>query len=241
MPDRKPGIRTGAILFLLSSRQRSFSAGNEQDETRCPERTGPYVAHTKSNASCRSAGNRGPRYVPRRRDGSRFSCGKAGKSAWNAGMVQLPRRRPRSAERSRGSRSRGPDRQPSPARGAVSEQSIDDLRRPRPKHHCPDAELHGQGVESEEAKAALYSTVHGAGRLFGRKQAIRTFTKPQMDGWLQERGVMLSGGGIDESPMAYRRLPEVLAYRAASLKVLHTLRPFAVAMAGEAEFDPWKD
>jgi len=98
-----------------------------------------------------------------------------------------------------------------------------------------------EGVECEEAKAALYSTVHGAGRLFGRKQAIRTFSKPQMDGWLQERGVMLSGGGIDESPMAYRRLPEVLAHHAASTKVLHTLRPFAVAMAGEAEFDPWKD
>ncbi|MGA7384103.1 MAG: RtcB family protein [Methylocella sp.] len=98
-----------------------------------------------------------------------------------------------------------------------------------------------EGVECEDAKAALYTTVHCAGRLFGRKQAIRTFTKPQMDGWLQERGVMLSGGGIDESPMAYRRLPEVLAHHAASLKVLHTLRPFAVAMAGEAEFDPWKD
>src|SRR5580704_512543 len=98
-----------------------------------------------------------------------------------------------------------------------------------------------EGGDSEEAKAALYSTVHGAGRLFGRKEAIRTFTKPQMDGWLQERGVMLSGGGIDESPMAYRRLPEVLAHHAASTKVLHTLTPFAVAMAGEAEFDPWKD
>ena len=74
----------------------------------------------------------------------------------------------------------------------------------------------------EEAKAALYLTVHGAGRLFGRKEAIRTFTKPQMDGWLQERGVTLSGGGIDESPMAYRRRPEVLAHHAASTKVLHT-------------------
>jgi tRNA-splicing ligase RtcB (3'-phosphate/5'-hydroxy nucleic acid ligase) len=98
-----------------------------------------------------------------------------------------------------------------------------------------------EGVDSEEAKAALYSTVHGAGRLFGRKEALRTFAKPQMDSWLQERGVTLSGGGIDESPMAYRRLPEVLAHHAASTKVSHTLRPFAVAMAGEAEFDPWKD
>ncbi len=98
-----------------------------------------------------------------------------------------------------------------------------------------------EGIDCQEAKDALYSTVHGAGRLFGRKQAIRTFTKAQMDEWLQERGVLLAGGGLDESPMAYRRLPEVLAHHRASVKVLHTLRPFAVAMAGEAEFDPWKD
>jgi tRNA-splicing ligase RtcB len=41
--------------------------------------------------------------------------------------------------------------------------------------------------------------------------------------------------------MAYRRLPEVLAHHRGSVKMIHTLRPFAVAMAGEAEFDPWKD
>jgi tRNA-splicing ligase RtcB len=98
-----------------------------------------------------------------------------------------------------------------------------------------------EGVDSQEAKAALYSTVHGAGRLFGRKEAIRRFTRTEMDGWLQQRGVTLVGAGLDESPMAYRRLPEVLAYHANSVKVLHTLRPFAVAMAGEGEFDPFKD
>lgn len=98
-----------------------------------------------------------------------------------------------------------------------------------------------EGVDSPEAKAALYSTVHGAGRLFGRKQALRTFTRQQMDEWLTARGVMVSGGDLDESPMAYRRLPEVLAHHAASVKVLHTLHPFAVAMAGPAEFDPFKD
>jgi tRNA-splicing ligase RtcB len=26
-----------------------------------------------------------------------------------------------------------------------------------------------------------------------------------------------------------------------SIRVLHTLRPFAVAMAGDGEYDPWKD
>jgi tRNA-splicing ligase RtcB len=98
-----------------------------------------------------------------------------------------------------------------------------------------------EGVDSPEAKASLYSTVHGAGRLFGRKEAKRRFTRAEMDRWLQKRGVTLVGADLDESPMAYRRLPEVLASHAGSIKVLHTLRPFAVAMAGEGEFDPFKD
>lgn len=98
-----------------------------------------------------------------------------------------------------------------------------------------------EGVDSDEAKASLYSTVHGAGRLFSRTQAKRQFTKAQMDAWLQERGVTLVGADLDESPMAYRRLPEVIAQHAGSVKVLHTLRPFAVAMAGRDMEDPWKD
>jgi tRNA-splicing ligase RtcB len=98
-----------------------------------------------------------------------------------------------------------------------------------------------EGVDGPQAKAALYSTVHGAGRLFGRKQALRTFERTEMDAWLQARGVMLAGGDLDESPMAYRRLPDVLAHHDASVRVLHRLRPFAVAMAGSGEFDPWKD
>ena len=98
-----------------------------------------------------------------------------------------------------------------------------------------------EGVDSEEARASLYSTVHGAGRLFGRKEAKRRFRRAEMDAWLQSRGVTLIGADLDESPMAYRRLPEVLAQHAGSVRVLHTLRPFAVAMVGEGEFDPFKD
>ena len=33
----------------------------------------------------------------------------------------------------------------------------------------------------------------------------------------------------------------VIAEHAGTIKVLHTLRPFAVAMAGAGEFDPFKD
>ena len=62
-----------------------------------------------------------------------------------------------------------------------------------------------------------------------------------MDDWLRTRGVVLVGADLDESPMAYRRLPDVLAEHAHTIKVQHTLRPFAVAMAGSEEFDPFKD
>ncbi len=98
-----------------------------------------------------------------------------------------------------------------------------------------------EGIDGPTSAAALHSTVHGAGRLFGRREAKRRFTRAEMDAWLVQRGVTLAGGNLDESPMAYRRLPDVLAQHAGTVRVVHTLRPFAVAMAGEGELDPFKD
>jgi tRNA-splicing ligase RtcB (3'-phosphate/5'-hydroxy nucleic acid ligase) len=98
-----------------------------------------------------------------------------------------------------------------------------------------------EGAESEKARTSLYSTIHGAGRMLGRKDAKRRLTRAQMDAWLRERSVTLIGADLDESPMAYRRLPDVLRAHAGTVKVLHTLRPFVVIMAGASEADPWKD
>jgi tRNA-splicing ligase RtcB len=67
------------------------------------------------------------------------------------------------------------------------------------------------------------------------------FTRDEMDSWLREKGVLLRGGDVDESPMVYRRLEDVLAYHKGTIRIVHTLRPFAVAMAGPGEFDPYKD
>jgi tRNA-splicing ligase RtcB len=105
-------------------------------------------------------------------------------------------------------------------------------------------------------KDALFSTVHGAGRVMSRTQA-RGKTKgwgpkarvvspglvsqEMLDSWLEERGVILRGGGLDEAPQAYRRLPSVLAAQGGTIEVLHTLRPIIVVMAGANEFDPYKD
>jgi len=98
-----------------------------------------------------------------------------------------------------------------------------------------------EGVDSARSAESLYSTVHGAGRLFSRTQAKKTFDRAEMDRWLAERDILLSGADLDESPMAYRRLPEVLARHEGTFRILHTLRPVAVLMAGRGERDPYKD
>ncbi|HEV8304737.1 MAG TPA: RtcB family protein [Gemmatimonadales bacterium] len=108
------------------------------------------------------------------------------------------------------------------------------------------------GVRDLQARA-LYSTVHGAGRVMSRTAAAgkRTrkgrvlkegaISREMMQAWVKRKGVVLRGGGTDESPHVYRRLPEVLAAQGPTVEVLHTLRPLIVVMAGAEEFDPYKD
>jgi tRNA-splicing ligase RtcB len=109
-----------------------------------------------------------------------------------------------------------------------------------------------EGVECDEATYSLYSTVHGAGRVMSRTAARGKFrgkkeitpgkvSRHMMDAWVREKGVELRGAGTDESPHCYKRLPEVLDYHKHSVKILHTLTPIGVAMAGENEIDPYKD
>jgi tRNA-splicing ligase RtcB len=107
---------------------------------------------------------------------------------------------------------------------------------------------------AREQAEALYSTVHGAGRVMSRTAAAgkrnrRTgqvitpgkVSPDMMRTWIEKKGVVLRGGGLDEAPQVYRRLPKVLAAQGQTVQVLHTLRPLIVVMAGADEFDPYKD
>lgn len=58
---------------------------------------------------------------------------------------------------------------------------------------------------------------------------------------LEAKGIHLRGGGADEAPGAYKRLPAVLEAHAAHIKVCHQLRPIGVAMAGADVKDSYKD
>jgi tRNA-splicing ligase RtcB (3'-phosphate/5'-hydroxy nucleic acid ligase) len=142
-----------------------------------------------------------------------------------------------------------------------------------------------EGLESADNAEALYSTVHGAGRVMSRTQAAgrvrrrkrwactnrdcdvvadqsgmcpehgTTLRKvwheeqvkrgvvdwPAVQARLRAQGIVLVGGGADEAPEVYKRLPEVLAVHGDTIRVKHTLRPLGVAMAGRDVVDPYKD
>jgi tRNA-splicing ligase RtcB len=107
-------------------------------------------------------------------------------------------------------------------------------------------------------EAALFSTVHGAGRVMSRNAARGRrrkvggrweddprhpgrISRADMDRWIAKRGVVLRGADTDEAPQAYKRLPEVLRHHSGTVSILHTLSPIGVVMAGAGEFDPYKD
>ena len=121
-----------------------------------------------------------------------------------------------------------------------------------------------EGVAGEEAEQSLFSTVHGAGRVMSRRQAIGKVRRrkqrvngrkvtveeqirpgkvdwPAVQARLRDQGIVLLGGGADEAPEVYKRLPDVLAAHAGSARVKHRLRPLGVAMAGREVYDPYKD
>jgi tRNA-splicing ligase RtcB len=110
-----------------------------------------------------------------------------------------------------------------------------------------------EGVANDQAGLSLYSTVHGAGRVMGRMEAkgkrnkAGEWTRPpkvtqaMMDTWVSDAQVELRGGGVDEAPQCYKRLPEVLAEHSESVRVLHYLKPLGVAMASKDVIDPYKD
>ena len=64
---------------------------------------------------------------------------------------------------------------------------------------------------------------------------------PAVQARLREQGIVLIGGGADEAPEVYKRLPDVLDAHARSIRIKHTLRPLGVAMAGRDVHDPYKD
>ncbi|MBN1108656.1 MAG: RtcB family protein [Bacteroidales bacterium] len=118
-----------------------------------------------------------------------------------------------------------------------------------------------EGVEGETSKQALYTTVHGAGRVMsrtksaGKRKWIRNKDGTRRLGIVSKglidyddvkkkmarHKIELRGGDADEAPQCYKRLSEVLQCQGDTIRILYRLHPVGVAMAGPEIFDPYKD
>ena len=111
-----------------------------------------------------------------------------------------------------------------------------------------------EGIESPDSATSLYSTIHGAGRIMGRNAAkgktCRKTGKQLTEGlvsreahdtYMQTFSPEVRGGGLDESPIAYKRIEEVLKAHEGTIKIVEILTPIGVCMADEREKDFYRD
>ncbi len=81
---------------------------------------------------------------------------------------------------------------------------------------------------------SLNSASHGAGRQMSRKAALNSVTKTMRDQYLRERGIILLGGGLDESPQAYKQIEAIVAAQNDLIEIVGKFTPKMVRMAEEA-------
>jgi tRNA-splicing ligase RtcB (3'-phosphate/5'-hydroxy nucleic acid ligase) len=82
---------------------------------------------------------------------------------------------------------------------------------------------------------SLNSASHGAGRTMSRKSANEKFNWKDVNRFLKERGVTLISAGLDEVPMAYKNIREVMAAQSDLVTVLGQFDPKLVKMAPQGE------
>ena len=91
----------------------------------------------------------------------------------------------------------------------------------------------GYLVRGKGAQNALNSASHGAGRKLSRRSALQSISKSARDTYLRERGIILLGGGIDESPQAYKDIEQVIAAQDDLIDIVGKFVPRIVRMADE--------
>lgn len=94
--------------------------------------------------------------------------------------------------------------------------------------------VRGKGVED-----SISSSSHGAGRTMSRTKAKALFTKSDVNKILKNHKVDLIGGGLDESPFAYKDINEVIKAQESLIDILGTFTPQIVRMADENEERKW--
>ena len=93
----------------------------------------------------------------------------------------------------------------------------------------------GYVVRGKGNPASLNSASHGAGRQMSRKKARENFTWSDARKFLTERKVSLMSAGLDEVPMAYKNIQEVMAAQQDLVDIVARFDPRIVKMAPAGE------
>lgn len=93
-------------------------------------------------------------------------------------------------------------------------------------------------VVGKGSAASLNSAAHGSGRKMGRNQAKKTLTQEDQRAYLQQHGVHLIGGGLDEAPQAYKPIESVMKAQSDLVEVVGKFQPRIVRMATEERGHP---
>jgi len=85
-------------------------------------------------------------------------------------------------------------------------------------------------VAGKGNEESLNSASHGAGRQVSRNKAKKQFTQNEINKVLRKAGVELIGGGLDEAPMAYKNIGDVMQAQADLVRPLAKFYPKIVRM-----------
>jgi len=88
-------------------------------------------------------------------------------------------------------------------------------------------------VRGKGEVAAINSASHGAGRQMGRTKAVEMISKEVMKAILEEHDVTLIGAGLDEAPMAYKDIHQVMGAQQELVDVVAMFSPKIVRMADD--------
>jgi tRNA-splicing ligase RtcB len=91
-------------------------------------------------------------------------------------------------------------------------------------------------VRGKGLAASINSASHGAGRTMSRTKAKQTILPGHVKKFLKQAGVELIGSGLDEAPMAYKDIHQVMEYQKDLVDVLGTFMPKIVRMCGDEKF-----
>ena len=83
---------------------------------------------------------------------------------------------------------------------------------------------------------SINSASHGAGRTMSRTRAKQTILPGHVNKVLKEAGVELIGAGLDEAPMAYKDIHQVMSYQKDLVDVMGSFVPKIVRMCGDDRF-----